>query len=385
YSYLYKVESSSYACAEMLAKHIDSESFKAFITINKLPDTVALRGRVNSPIEAGGHGILPYYDLFPYLFNRVATKAKPFLIQRQLPIVQCAPATLHTNIIAAWHAAFKDKLCAIKSSNIPLSETLFLRKSNYLTWQTLWPTNRLTTIEDRVYLTSLSIINGNLDRPDRACPLTGMSFKRMTPLQYTEHVFSCVKCVRRGAWLRHEEVVQTLVKTFKFYNVITHIPPSGMFPRPENRKGGTDLLVYGALHTWHIDVKVSKSVEGMTRLFKLCLNSYEQFEHVYNFITVPFVMSIHGHVYSQTLNLLEQMIRDFIATSSSLKSAIVANCQCAVLRGVTNGLQYVGLSFDTSPVDMDDDDPDVTIPSYSIPIAAGGVTAVPTSSLRTDE
>jgi hypothetical protein len=122
----------------------------------------------------------------------------------------------------------------------------------------------------------------------------------------------------------------------------------------------------------------------MTRLFKHCMNIYQQFEHIYSFITIPFVMSIHGHIYSQTLNLIDQMMRDFTATSKSLRSAIVANSQCAVLRGVTNGLQYVGLTLDSSPVDMDDDDPDMdTQPisdSISHHIAAGGVTAVPTSA-----
>ena len=295
---------------------------------------------------------------------------------RKLPYNQISEDMPHTNLLAAWKQLFKLRMTATYSSDLMLSNRNFLRAATYHHWSTLWPTNSLTTLSDTVYKTSMQIRYEQLPNSDRTCTLSGTNFKSLSNSEYTHHVFSCVLCVRRGAWLRHEQVVTTILKTLKFYNIVAFIPPSGFLPRPTHRKGGTDLIAQGLLRSWHIDVKVSSSPQGMQHLFTSCLKNYEAFEQVYGLITFPFVMSIYGEVHSQTLQLLDQFISDMTQHERTiLKTAILSNTQCAVLKGIHQGLLYVGLATTSTEIDMEDEDTSVN----SNPIAAGGVTSVPTS------
>ena len=376
WSYLYYMETASLPIAEIIAKHIDSSSYSSFLQLLNLEDTAATRVRVNLPLEDGGGGILPYYDLFPYLYQRAVSRANSFLEIKNLPTNLVPQDMPFTNLQAAWKQLFKLRMTATYSSDLMLSNRLYLKTASYQHWSTVWPTNLYTTLNDEVYKTAMRIRYEQLPTIDRTCGMTGTNFKTMQAAQFTQHIFSCVQCVRRGAWLRHEQVVTTILKTLKFYNIIAYIPPSGFLPKPNHHRGGTDLIANGIVRNWHIDVKVSKSAQGMQNLFTSCIRSYEAFEQVYGLITFPYVMSIYGDIHHQSIQLLEQFVSDMTQQDRhSIKAAIISNTQCAVLKGIHQGLMYVGLSISSAEVDMDEEDS-----SSNTTIAAGGVTAVPTSS-----
>ena len=186
-------------------------------------------------------------------------------------------------------------MCATRTNNVTLSERMFLRNSNFLSWLTAWPSSRFASLTDGEYMTALRIRFDDLPPLNILCPYHPTSLQSLTRAEYTRHMFSCKSCAAKHNIQRHERVVRILHRVLTHHMIHSKILRSGEVPLLGNDKGGSDLLVT-TTKLWHVDVKVTSEAlpyETATRLtqrYTATIDWYKNFESVTTWKTLPFVM-----------------------------------------------------------------------------------------------
>lgn len=349
WNYLYIFETSEQRCRDHLAQTIDRIHQETFERITNMTLDQATQVRLFFPIEDGGFGLVPFTELHNHLYANACNRSKPLLAGKHLPFLHFPESSTYNSLRNMWTQVFKQHIVAVRAKSISLTERNFLRcTTSFTSWICCWPTNYHTSLRDDHYITGLQVRFDCLQPPDRQCLTDGIRLSSMSRNDFTQHFFTCKSCAAKHNILKHEHVVKSIHQTLRFHNIIVHIPKSGEVPKPENHRGGTDLFVHST-DVWHIDVKVcSNGVSSQSTLktrtrFVQTMNWYKNFENIYKAKTIPFCISIQGIIDQLTIEKLDLMLENSTHPKAT-RHAIFVNTQMALIKGIHQGLQLVGLS-----------------------------------------
>ena len=322
-----------------------------------------------SPVEDGGWGLLPYSQLHAYLAHRSSVQDHEFLSRYNFATPHfAAPAACSLSV--AWSSVFKEIIASCRVKNLSLSDSTYLRSSNFHSWLNTRPANSMTTMNDRVFTTAAGLRIGHLRPRPHICAATGINLISLSSREYFNHVMRCKSCGASQFYHRHEQVVHCICKTLRFHHITAQANPKG-FALPNKTRGGADAHVFTTL-TYAVDVAVvhgatrsrvttnpnhtpgTNTVSRLRERFSDKIRDYKAHALATTFTTIPFIMSVQGIYSVDTIDLLDEWFQ-FSKQRNTLRKALFAHTQIALFQGVLHGLDLLHaqspslVSTDTRP------------------------------------
>lgn len=301
---------------------IDELHVKCFTRISGLDVDASHVPRVQSSLEDGGLGILPYSIFGQLFFEAALLNAIPMLKRFRLPhdLPQPRIGRNHTDFLWSKHSALTNQ--RIAAEKLP-------------SWLTTWPTNQMTRIEDEVFQLGLSIRLNNMKPRDIWCPRAG-NLKELTPAAFTSHFLGCPTCGGKHYIIRHEKVVHALKQSLTFYGTPCAFCGKEL-PLPSNRKGGPDLKVFGR-ELEVIDVSIARFKKNLNGRYNTKMRKYRAFIAQTSLRVTPFVMDATGEICKKSRDRLLYWTKDM---GKQAFSACYTHMQIELLRGMNEGLRLL--------------------------------------------
>ena len=296
--------------AEELFREADAIIMKALKQVLPFIEPDIHTSTLSRTIEDGGVGFMQLADVFQDLQNSLAEVSRSYLEYFGLPTSDAIQAS-DKPLRYIW----RTKSGTAKNAYNRDGRTF--TRSDFNSWLECRPSTKLTRIEDDVYLHQMKILlecihpfKGRCQDPQCTDP----DFLKWDSKRFTHHSLTCAACTKAMMWLRHEAVVDAMRSTNKFYGLSTHIPRANEWPRPGNRKGGPDIMVFGT-GSDAVDVTIT-TVKNFTsgerfksqlkEAFDEKMRKYKEFHALTQYRIVPYVVSHLGVVAKETRELMSE-------------------------------------------------------------------------------
>jgi hypothetical protein len=264
--------------------------------------------------------------------------------------VDCKPVTSLKAVLSSTHRATLNdaqKASLLAKSHVHVNAA----KQHYTPWFATMPTTTYTKLDDREFATAILMHCDMLPPSAVRCADNQLDLSTLSPHDYQEHIFGCVKCSSCLFYHRHERINCVLHQTLRYHGCCSTINPKH-YPLPGNDRGGPDLVVQ-ADRTYLIDVSVAKPpsatatrTEPTKARFLEKKRKYERAATAYNATIVPFIMSSHCVFNADSLKLLTEITRhagpDFLfANFTAVRREAIAHTQFALIKSTVEGLTSV--------------------------------------------
>ena len=340
---LYYVESSSIGLPQ-ISSFIDELQLHAFKTIFSLSDLPRdCFVRLFYPIEDGGMGLFPYSEFGTIVRARMAKKAELFLQRFELRNRESydGPITLTATLWNLWANHLRPDVYGTRDWKIQQLAKIFLRlpPHSHESFLRYPPLNTFVTFTDEQFTFAVQHRLGIIPHyPQFRCSL----FKpdRET---FSTHFSSCTTCASAQFHRRHNAVVMAIHKCCKYHGYDSQLVHAGTweYARPGNSKGGADVMIYVNGKTFALDVSVVKEgveCEGyrnrLGQKFTEKISLYAKYKELHPDHTIfPFVMSIYGTFYPESIKLLTEMSR-LLKTDTHFRQDILRHTQAVLLKTI---------------------------------------------------
>jgi ribonuclease HI len=283
-----------------------------------------------TPLVHRGLGLLPYSLLHEHMWAEAAVIAAPVMRQLNVPL---RPPTQRSDpsLISAWKR---------------LTRTSTSQLSHSPHWISQWPATPSTRLSNAEFDFFVANHVDRLQPRNYLCTLTCIQLTTLDTQAYTKHVKTCAHCGAIAFHLRHEGVNNALHRTLKRHGVSSTLNPPDL-PRPENSRGGPDLMVYhqvgpsevaGGVAQCITAVDVAITTERLVvarRNFKL--RAYREFANRTSFSILPFIMDNKGFHTEACITFL----RNLVGVAPDLVPQALVETQFALLRGQMRGLLHL--------------------------------------------
>lgn len=353
WDWVYYFQTTHPTLSRHLAKHIDQEQRNTLFHLFPMLQQTQVRNvpRIFLPVEDGGLGLVPYEDLYEWMYYHMRRAVIPDIRSKfdiDIPDSQMYPIDVTPNSIRhAWRTAFKESLRATRTKYITLSARAFMRESPFTSWLDVWPTTKTVTLADDRMLTAIYIRYDCLPAPQYICATDNVSVSTLTPEQFSRHFQVCKSCAAFHHIPRHEAVLRALHRTCSFHLIhSTIMKPFDMPIHLDKPKSASDLLVITGEDRYNVDLAItvedcaSAGHQFQDRLkvrFGQKKFTYRKFEASTNNITVPFIMSIYGVIPISTITLIESWFQRSLYPQKC-KLDIFANTQFELINSLHHGL-----------------------------------------------
>ena len=193
-------------------------------------------------------------------------------------------------------------------------------------WQSVWPSNKLTTIADDETLQLFWKMRMEQKTIVKGCKEAD-SFS---------HILACRNCCPKQFWLRHQAVQHTLERTLRYYGLAVS---RGGPPLPGNDVGGADLtLSYDGIFDF-IDVTITQD-KFATQAYSQKMLKYSALHRITQATISPFVMTVSAQIAPKTLRCIARWAIESFSPHEAAY-AIIMNTQVATVKAVGSILKMV--------------------------------------------
>ena len=345
FDFLYRAETFMLQDTKYVFEWLDDQQRDAFFSILGTQPTPDYHVPLYSRIEDGGFGLLPYASLQPFLCHKALVRSSPYVSTffntfhtlDQYKGLESFPSTA-----CVWTKLFRKSFTPSNTHQLNTTSKSFIRNNGFYSWLESWPKNSIRTLADEDFSFACLLRLNHLTPQSFLCPVLKQDLITLSPPDYTYNLFSCRTCGALQFHHRHEYVTNMLSRTLKCHNILNFPNPKDL-PAPEKTRGGADNRVSHEGVFYAVDVAIAKEKKATETnkrtalIYKRKIRNYERYKSLYQHKIVPFVLSIHGIIYSKTL----EDIKPWYSTpffNRFLRDDIIANVQFALIRGIRQGI-----------------------------------------------
>jgi hypothetical protein len=333
---LYMIQACPSVLLDSLCLQLEDFFMSAVASIINIPREVvkSRSASFHNPLEVGGLGFIPFTDVCHSL--RSSLQAAVGSALGHLGIAYEYSLTPPLSLSWIWRHVASSRAASVGSFGLELSS---------FSWISTWPSIALRRLSDRELIFAVCLTLDVMPHPvNTVCAfsrknrhsgvVTTVIFDYRSASQYDrlQHWLNCNRCGAAAFQNRHECVLQELVHTCDFHNVLaTKYPPN--MPVPGKSKGGPDFHILSTSNTLEGstlvgDVAVT-SKQRMGSVFSAKIRQYKDFSPAVCGTTLPFVMNTKGAVDKRTISILRSK-----HIGGHIIHDIVINSQFALLKSL---------------------------------------------------